>query len=200
MKLSERTRADLAKAQRRREIEAAGREARTLERQEVTAGIDETVALGEARGGEFERPQAGRGERDKPVRRHTGVSWLISQGKLTTPQYVAAMIYGSDYRRVMSPPGLRSCLGDHTPGGDGPTLASIAASANATTAARERLARAMAKLSGQRDLIDAMNVICGDELTPREAGGNALGAAVYTTRLLIALDLLSVQPPAAKAA
>lgn len=172
------------RAARRRMIAAEGRERAAAEHAAVEAGVDETVALGEARGEAFTRATAG------ITRRHSGLTWLVSQGKLTTPQYVAAFNYGNDYRRVMGAAPLRSSLGDHAPGGDGPTLAQIMDSANATTAAENRMFLAARALRHNHDLLDALNVICGQEKTPREAGGNALGAAVITARLVIALDLL----------
>lgn len=174
------------RAQRRRMIEAAGREAKAAERRAVGEGIDNTVALGEARGGAFTRA-TGSGA----VRRQSGLGWLASQGKLTFDQVAAGLTYGADYRTVKIHPGaIRSNLGDHTPGNGILNIGAIVHAANARHAAQQRLDRAFDALHGQMDLVNAMNVICGQEKTPREAGGNAVGAAVITARLVIALDLL----------
>lgn len=183
-------------AQRRRLIEAVGRERRAAEAREVGEGVDETVALGEARGGAFTRAATG------VVRRQTGLGWLSLKGTIGINQARAGYAYGLDYRTVMTDPGaLRSNLGDHTPGGGILDIGKLVAAANRRTAAAARMFEAAERLHHQHDLIHALNVICGQEQTPREAGGNALGAAVLTTRVVIALDLLvAAATPTEKAA
>lgn len=172
-------------AMRRRMIEAAGREAKASERAEVETGVAETTDLGEARGEAFTRTATG------VTRRQTGLGWLSLKGTITIHQARAGMAYGADYRTVMTDPGaIRSNLGDHAPGGGILDIGKLVDIANRRHAATERLAQAHRAVFAQPDLVDALMVICGEERTPREAGGNALGAAVLTTRVVIALDLL----------
>ena len=100
-----------------------------LERQEkaraqarhVAAGVAETVALGRARGAAFEKPPAGRGERETAYRRLTGLEWLLRKGRITAAQAQAGERYGAVYRRAGQAPAIGSTLevqpGLSSPGG-----------------------------------------------------------------------------------
>lgn len=197
LSLSPRTLAHLVGAERRRAIEAAGREARAAERAEVDAGIAERVALGEARGEAFDRPEPGRGGVARPSRKLPGVLVLARSGKLSGEPLVAALAYGDAYKAARVEPVLRSCLGDHTPTGQGPTVADLAAAATARLRAGERLA-VMRRCLGQSALVHALDRVCGDDMTPREAGGNGAGAAVYTSLVVVGCELMASAAAASK--
>lgn len=185
MTISARTRADLAKAQRRRDIEVAGREARATIRRVVEAGVSETVALGEARGETFTR-STGTGS----VRRQTGIEFLAKAGKLKGDHLAAAIAYGQDYRAAHAPVSIRSNLGDHEPSGQGPNLDAIMGAANKRAMAAQRLSNMRACMGNTATMVRACDLILGLEQTPREAGGNALGAAVLTSLMLAAIEQL----------
>jgi hypothetical protein len=185
MSLSARTRSDLAKAERRRDIEAAGRDSRAAVRREVEAGVSETVALREARGESFTR-STGTGS----VRRQTGIEFLAKADKLKGDHLAAAIAYGQDYRAAHAPVSIRSNLGDHEPSGQGPNLNAVVNAADRRHAATQRLANMRACMGNTASMVRACDLILGCEQTPREAGGNALGAAVLTSLMLAAIEQL----------
>ena len=57
--------------------------------------------------------------------------------------------------------------------------------------ARAKLAFYRRRLGGQTDLVTACDLICGRELTPREAGKSEREVVRLEAMLLVALDLLA---------
>ena len=58
--------------------------------------------------------------------------------------------------------------------------------------AEEELAEFRRRLFGQSDLVTVCDLICGQELTPREAGGGDRDAARIEAVLKVALDVLAM--------
>jgi hypothetical protein len=50
------------------------------------------------------------------------------------------------------------------------------------------------RLFGQSDLVTVCDLVCGQELTPREAGGGERDAARIEAVLKVALDILAMRP------
>lgn len=188
-----RTLTALAKAERQRRQLAERREAARAEQAAVRDGVAETAALLEARGAALIRPPVRRGEREKPIRRMSGLEWLLSKGRITPAQAEAGARYGAAYRAVAQVGAIRSIL-DDTPRGAGPgrTVAQAVAQAERHAAAGGRLAAMRAgPLCGQRDLIRACDLVCGEEMTPREAAANGVEAARIEAVVLVGLSLLA---------
>jgi hypothetical protein len=156
----------------------------------VSAGVAERVALGEARGEAFALP----GPRDKrPVRRLTGLETLVRAGKLTEAQWAVGMAYGVAMRAAGEAPSPPSCLANGAGGGAvEPNLYAVRFAAAGRLVAAQRLDRFRAALAEQRQLVDVLNAVCGEEKTPREVAENGAGAMVVTALLIVALDLLAV--------
>lgn len=188
--LSPKTRKLLADAERRRMIEAQVRERKAAERQAVEDGVAERVALGEGRGEAFTQPTPGTVTRLDPVRRQSGLMFLANAKKLGGARLQMAAQYETTFALAHTEASIKSCLNDGVGGGDGPTVNAVARAANNRVAAQDRLRLWADQLHHQRDMLDALAVILGNGMTPREAGGNALRAAVYTVLVLAALDIL----------
>jgi hypothetical protein len=62
--------------------------------------------------------------------------------------------------------------------------------AEGTASAQAALAQMRARLGGQPDLVQACDLVCGEEKTPREAGGGEREALRVEAVLKVALDLL----------
>lgn len=182
----------LARMERERltRLEQQGR-ARRLAR-EVAEGVAETVALSAARGAEFDAPEPALGERQRPYRRLAGLDWLARKGRLSAAQKAAGERYGECYRRARGEIAIGSTL-DIKPGGAAETpLTAIIARAEANARARDALALFRARLSRQPTLVAACDMICGEELTPREAvqGGDRETYRLEAV-LEVALDILA---------
>jgi hypothetical protein len=171
------------------------REKARVESREVAAGVAESVALARTRGGAFEKEPAGRGARETPYRRMTGLEWLSKKGRLTELQRAAGERYGESFRRSQAAPSIGSTLevqrGGNLPGG--PSLAAIMKHAAGRSEAEARLERDRARLLRQHDLIGACDLVCGQELTPREAAGGEREAGRLEAVLKVALDILSMR-------
>ena len=170
----------LARLERERLVRAEQQGRARRAAREIEAGVAESVALSRARGAEFETPQPARGERPRPYRR------------LTPAQKAAGEKYGECYRRTRGEIAIGSTL-DIRPGGAAETpLTAIIARAEANTRAHEALMQFRARLSRQPALVAACDMICGEELTPREA---VKGGDRETHRLEavieVALDILA---------
>jgi hypothetical protein len=171
-------------------------EQRAKARTEVAAiadGVAETVALSRARGAAIHREPAARGERDAAYRRQPGLEWLARKGRLTPPQAQAGERYGACYRRARVEAAIASTL-ETQPGGGlpaGPPLSALLEQVEGRRRAQEQLARYRARLMQQEDLIAACDRICGEELTPREAGGGEREAGRLEAVLKVALDILA---------
>jgi hypothetical protein len=182
----------LARMERERlaRVEQQGR-ARRLAR-EVAEGVAETVTLSAARGAEFDAPEPARGERQRPYRRLAGLDWLARKGRLSAAQKAAGERYGECYRRARGEIAIGSTL-DIKPGGAAETpLTAIIARAEANARARDALTQLRARLSRQPTLVAACDMICGEELTPREAvqGGDRETYRLEAV-LEVALDILA---------
>jgi len=182
----------LARLERERLVRAEQQGRARRAAREVEEGVAESMALSRARGAEFEAPEPARGERQRPYRRLAGLEWLARKGRLTPAQKAADERYGECYRRARGEIAIGSTL-DIRPGGAAETpLTAIIARAEANTRARDALMQFRARLSRQPTLVSACDMICGEELTPREA---VKGADRETHRLEavieVALDILA---------
>jgi hypothetical protein len=177
--------------ERLKKLEAQA-QARTAAR-EVAEGVAETVELARERGAEFEKPPAVRGGRETPYRRQAGLEWLARKGRITAVQRKAGETYGAAFRRAQAAPTIGSTLEAQPSGGlaAGPSLAQILRVAAGRARAQDELAGMRERLFRQGDLVNACDLICGEELTPREAGGGDREAARLEAVLKVALDLLA---------
>jgi hypothetical protein len=180
-----------ARARQRAAAQASRDAAKALQAQ-VDSGVSETVALGENRGEMFDRQTKPTPGRQKPVRRLSGVDWLQRQGKLSERRQRAAVAYCEAYEGAMSVDGLRSCLGEHTPGNGNKPVAYIIASAEARARSIHTLRGLHRAMMHQEDLIVACDLIVGQGKTPREAASNGSQAARLEALVLVALDLIAV--------
>lgn len=172
---------------------------RSLERQsrarrdtkEVGEGIAESVALSRARGAAFEKESAGKAGRETPYRRQTGLQWLRRKGRINDIQAQAGERYGEAFRAAGATPAIGSTL-EVQPGSSagGPPLGLILKQAEGRRQAELRLAGFRGQLLHQADLVGVCDLVCGRELTPREAAGGERDAARLEAVLKVALDLL----------
>ncbi|WP_374576091.1 hypothetical protein [Phenylobacterium sp.] len=184
---------DPARRERERLLVLERRAEARAEASAVAAGVAETVALSKARGAGFEAPAVRRGEREKPYRRQPGLDWLARKGRLTAVQRAAGERYGAAYRRAKREGAIPSSL-DVKPGrsdSGGPSLNAILSHAERTASAAARLAAFRARLSNQSELVSACDLVCGEELTPREAAGGEREAGRLEAVLTVALDILA---------
>jgi hypothetical protein len=161
----------------------------------IAAGVAETVGLSRARGAEIEGPAAGR----LAHRRLTGLEWLARKGRISAEAATAGARYGQAYRRAKTEPSLPSTL-NAQPGAtgiEGPTVAQLLEHAEGTASARLRLALLRRRLLSQPDLVAACDQICGEERTPREAGGGEREGVRLEAVLKVALDILAAPEPTA---
>lgn len=181
----------LARLERERlsRVEAQGRA--RLEARQVAEGVAETVTLSAARGAEFDVPVSAPGERRGPYRRLAGLDWLARKGRLTRAQKAAGERYGECYRKAKGEVAIGSTL-DVTPGSAAETpLTAIIARAEAHARARDALAGFRERLARQPALVSACDMICGEELTPREAVDGDRETYRLEAVLEVALDMLA---------
>ena len=189
---------DPARAMRERLKMLEARERGRLEARQVTDGVAETVALSAARGAAFDKPVARKGERETPYRRQAGLDWLAGKGRITARQKQAGEAYGACWRRAGQAPTIGSTL-EVAPGGGaaaGPSLGLLLKQAEGRRRAEQELAGYRGRLFGQSDLVAVCDRVCGEELTPREAGGGEREAARLEAVLKVALDILAMAGPA----
>lgn len=154
----------------------------------VQQGIAETVALAEARGAAIEAPATPR----RPHRRQPGLEWLVRQGRLNDRQKSAGERYGTYYRRAGAGADIGSSLDiKHGDNPQGTTLTEVLAQAEARMAAAAKLALYRRKLHQHPTLLAACDLVCGQELTPREAARTDREAGRLEAVLEVALDLLA---------
>ncbi|WP_372785051.1 hypothetical protein [Phenylobacterium sp.] len=184
---------DPARAMRERLQILEAREKGRAAAREVADGVSETVALAISRGAAFEKPAAPRGGRETPYRRQAGLEWLAKKGRITETQKAAGEAYGDCWRRAGSAPAIGSTLEVQPSGGlaGGPSLGLLLKQAAGRRQAEEALEGLRARLFGQSDLVTVCDLVCGQELTPREAGGGDREAARVEAVLNVALDILS---------
>ena len=161
-----------------------------IESRDIARGVEESLGLNQARGAAFvSLGSPGRGQA-KTYRRQTGLDWLAGKGRLNAAQHAAGLRYGAIYRRVRGEGALRSSLNLQPEGGGGQPLASVLGQAEARLRANEALITLRRTLGQQSALVSACDLICGEELTPREATGNDREAGRMEAVLAVALDLL----------
>ena len=183
--------AHLARLERARLLTLEQRGKARAEAAAVATGIAETVALSEARGAGIAAPPVG--ARSKPFRRQPGLDWLAAKGRLDARQVRAGERYGLCYRRALGPTGIGSSL-DFKAGDvpQGAPLAAVLAQAEARSRAAIALDNYRRLLGRQPALLAACDLICGQELTPREATGSEREAGRMEAVLGVALDLLAL--------
>lgn len=188
---------DPARAMRERLKVLEAREAARTEARAVADGVAETVALARSRGAAFETPATRRGERETPYRRQAGLDWLVHKGRLTARQKAAGEAYGACWRRAGAAPTIGSTLEVQPSGGvaAGPSLGFVLRQAAGRQRAEAELAGYRQRLFGQSDLVTVCDLICGQELTPREAGGGEREATRIEAVLKVALDILAMARP-----
>jgi hypothetical protein len=185
---------DPARAMRERLKILEAREKGRTEARAVADGVCESVALAQARGAEFDKAAGRKGERETPYRRQAGLEWLAQKGRITERQKAAGESYGACFRRAGSAPPLGSTLEVQPSGGlaAGPSLGLVLKQAAGRLKAEEELTALRARLFGQSDLVTVCDLICGEELTPREAGGGDRDAGRIEAVLKVALDILAM--------
>lgn len=182
------TRKQLADEERRQLLAQEREQRERAERQAVRAGVAEVIDLGKVRGEAFLVPGP-RKARAEPVRRLTGLEWLTRKGKITAEQASLGLDYGECYREAQAAPRLKSCLAEPS-GGQPPTPAALAARARRRHLRVERLDRYRAALGRQPDLVSALDLVCGEEKTPREAAKNGQGAGIVEALVVAALGVI----------
>jgi len=188
---------DPARAMRERLKILEAREKARSEARAVADGVAETVGLSRRRGAAFEKPPAGRGGRETPYRRQAGLDWLAKKGRISERQKAAGETYGACFRRAGSAPAIGSTLEVQPSGGlaAGPSLGLVLKQAAGRLRAEEELAGLRGRLFGQSDLVTVCDLVCGQELTPREAAGGERDAARIEAVLKVALDILALPRP-----
>jgi len=188
---------DPARRERERLLTLERREAAAAERRAVAEGVAETVGLSQARGAAFEAPTSGGGRRETPYRRQPGLEWLARKGRLSAAQRAAGERYGACYRRAKVEGSIPSSLDVKPRSGapGGAPLAAVLSHAEGTVQASARLAQFRGRLWRQRDLVNACDLVCGEELTPREAAAGEREAGRLEAVLIVALDVLSADAP-----
>ena len=163
------------------------------EARDLAEGVAETVALSTARGAAFDHKPATRARRETAYRRQAGLEWLASKGRLTTGQRLAGERYGAVYRRARMEGSIPSTLGlePRTSAPGGPSLSTVLAHAEGSAHAKSRLLLYRRQLSAQASLVAACDLICGQELTPREAAPSEREAGKLEAVLIVALDILA---------
>lgn len=185
---------DPARAMRERLKILEAREKGRTEARAVADGVAESVALARARGAEFDKPAGRRGERETPYRRQAGLEWLAGKGRITARQKAAGERYGACFRRAGAAPAIGSTLEVQPSGGlaAGPSLGLVLKQAAGRLKAEEELHAMRTRLFGQSDLVSVCDQVCGQELTPREAGGGEREGARIEAVLKVALDILTM--------
>lgn len=184
---------DPARAMRERLKVLEARERQRTEARAVSDGVAETVELAVSRGAAFEKTPPTRGGRETPYRRQAGLEWLVKKGRITEAQKWAGETYGACWRRAGETPTIGSTLEVQPSGGlaGGPSLGMLLRQAAGRQRAEAELAQMRTQLFGQSDLVSVCDLVCGRELTPREAGGGDREAARIEAVLKVALDILS---------
>lgn len=185
---------DPARVTRERLLMLERREKAQAEATAVREGVAETVALDRARGAAIQAPPGGRrAARAGAHRRLAGLAWLTRKGRLTEAQRSAGERYGAAYRMASRDRSIPSTLdvkpGISAPGGK--PLTALVAQAHAAAQASARLARYRELLREQSDMVAACDLVCGRELTPREAAGGDREAQRLEAVLRVALDILA---------
>jgi hypothetical protein len=183
--LDAKTRKRLEASERARLRLQEWREERSREEAEVKAGVEDAKVRGEATGREAE-VERGR------VRWITGIDWLVRKRILTPAFEALARDYGEAYRLTMEYSGLKSSLNEPT-GGTKPGVdpGAVARAAKLRAHASARLHAYRASVHHEPGMVQALDVICGEEKTPREASRNGREADRLQALLLAALHIIT---------
>lgn len=146
----------------------------------------DTMTLAAERGDEITQFPIRPGEREKPLKRLSGLDWLWNKGRIDTTQMAAGLKYGDQYR-IASDVSVRSAMNFSRAGGDGSTSQEI------RKEAQENVAAARGRgLNGHPTLIALMDAIAGEGMRVRDySGSDDALAAKNEANLLIALDHLA---------
>jgi len=171
---------------RRAELEAARAETRAVE-----AGVAETLGLERGRGAVFTVEDDGEAPA-RPHRRQPGLDWLERKGRISEDQKAAGLRYRDAYQVAQPVISLGSTL-EVQPGmgGGGLPLKALIARAGHRQQAEQKLAMYRRRLAEHPALVGACDLICGRELTPREAAGGEREGIRLEAVLVVALDLLA---------
>jgi len=166
-------------------------QARRAQTRAVSEGVAETLSLEARRGAVFTAEDDGAG-RERPYRRQPGLDWLARKGRISEAQKAAGLRYRDAFIVAQPTLSLPSTL-EVQPGGGaaGPSLKTLVARADLRHQAERKLALYRRQLAGHPALIEACDLICGRELTPREAAGGERDGLKLEAVLLVALDLLT---------
>lgn len=183
---------DRARRERERLTVLEHRATAQAEARAVTEGVEETVILARARGAAFEEPKRARGQRATPYRRQAGLDFLAGKARISPAQKLAGERYGACFRRAAVEGSIPSTL-DVKPRASAPggrPLSVVLAHAEGTVQAQARLQLFRRQLCHQPDLVAACDLVCGQELTPREAADSERDAGKLEAVLAVALDIL----------
>lgn len=153
----------------------------------------ETLVLDQIRGGGVERLEVKRGEQRKPLRRKSGLEWLLAKKRLGTTEETLARFdagarYGSDYRQAHDI-SVKSCMANMEGRVDGGGIHDT--SPPSMVAAQHRVTQAnILALRSYKGMIGVTVAVCGQGLTLMEFAGDREGAERAEATLLVALDLL----------
>jgi hypothetical protein len=178
--------------ERDRLIRIEARARTQAEARAVAEGVAETVALERRRGAAFQAAADEKTARERPYRRQPGLDWLARKGRISEAQRKAGERYRDAYAIAQPVVAIGSTL-EVQPGmgGGGPSLKALVDRAGRRQAAEAKLALYRRRLSQHPALIAACDLVCGRELTPREAGGGEREGIRVEAVLLVALDLLA---------
>lgn len=182
---------DMAAVMRRRNLRTESQIRNRVEEAALEERMAETLVLGTMRGEALEQAPQKRGESRKPIRRMSGLEWLHGKKRIDDDQRAAGERYGAVYRRAKGDGAISSILNDERGGGRGVSLSIVMAHSEGTAQAASKLAMYRRQLSGQTGMIRACDIICGEELTPREASTDGHEAGKLEAVLVVALCLLS---------
>jgi len=167
-------------------------QARRAAARAVSAGVAETLGLERARGAVFAVDGEDASARERPYRRQAGLEWLAAKGRISAAQKAAGERYHEAFT-IAEPTGAIGSTLEIQPGmgGAGPSLKQIVNRAEARQGAAAKLALYRRRLSAHPALVGACDLVCGRELTPREAAGGDREGLRLEAVLLVALDLLA---------
>lgn len=178
------------------DLHRAGLHARRAEARAVAEGVEETLGLERRRGAAFtveaEESHEDGGARQRPYRRQAGLDWLARKGRITEDQKAAGLRYRDAFVVAQPVVAIGSTL-EVQPGmgGGGLALKALIARAGHRQAAEAKLALYRRQLLDHPALVAACDLICGRELTPREAAGGEREGLRLEAQLVVALDLLA---------
>lgn len=191
--MSEARRRDYFEAAERRRNLVLEAQARSREdERSLAARLAETERLAADRREAIEVAPVRKGEPRRPMRRITGLQWLLARGRIAPVQAQAGVRYGHLCEGATKgdlPSSLKERLGGPAPLTPAEAkLAAIRAKGRADWALRQGLPEPVG-----RELVRLCAQVCGENATVREAaGGDRLAAERMEVELGLALNLLAV--------